>query len=252
MTSTSSSSSSFAPGDDEFKLFHTIDRRLFYLLVLVLQREPAQSLQVVAFWLWLERSRLRRLLVADLLSLPVATVNAAADEAVACLTCAEVDFLGPHYVDLPIHRTILVVDFGGEMSLLRYVLENRIAALHDVAKIVNEVCLRAFEDILAGCGEAEALWRFGMSGIGQGGLWREVLKFGDIVEAVYMQEVGPEKQVLYARLVVQCGSVVERVVGGQNKAKFNINGKHVWARKYVRKPVAPSPPYPPSCSIPKT
>ncbi|MCE3216107.1 hypothetical protein HAX54_004926 [Datura stramonium] len=62
-------------------------------------------------------------------------------------------------------------------------------------------------------------------------------KFGEDVEAVYMQEVTDDEQALYARLVTRTPSVLEAIVDG-GKAKYNINGKHVWARKYVKKPNA--------------
>lgn len=75
-----------------------------------------------------------------------------------------------------------------------------------------------------------------------------------MVEAVYMQEVvAAEDQPLYARLVVPSASVIETVLEGRNRAKFSINGKHVWARKFVRKNhpgVGGSQPSSPSSSSP--
>ncbi|XP_055824393.1 uncharacterized protein LOC129892890 [Solanum dulcamara] len=59
-------------------------------------------------------------------------------------------------------------------------------------------------------------------------------KFGEDVEAVYMQEVPEEEQALYARLVTRSPALLEAIVDG-GKAKYNINGKHVWARKYIKK-----------------
>ncbi|KAL9227116.1 hypothetical protein vseg_002849 [Gypsophila vaccaria] len=64
--------------------------------------------------------------------------------------------------------------------------------------------------------------------------------FGDIIETLYMQEVGENDQSLYARLVVRDARAMEVILCGQGKVKFAINGKHVWARKYVRKnPISP-------------
>jgi hypothetical protein len=57
-----------------------------------------------------------------------------------------------------------------------------------------------------------------------------------------MQEVSAEEQPLYARLVVTSAAVIHSVLQGQSKAKFTINGKHVWARKYVRKNLKSSSP----------
>lgn len=68
-----------------------------------------------------------------------------------------------------------------------------------------------------------------------------------------MQEVNtPGEQALYARLVVRPDSATDVVLNGESKVKFAINGKHVWARKYVRKflrsPSALFPSSPPSQS----
>ncbi|XP_073315820.1 uncharacterized protein [Primulina huaijiensis] len=59
-------------------------------------------------------------------------------------------------------------------------------------------------------------------------------RFGDFIEDLIMQEVGEDEQVLYARMVARSAAVIEPIVGG-NKAKYSINGKHVWARKYVKR-----------------
>ncbi|OWM70147.1 uncharacterized protein LOC116195259 [Punica granatum] len=68
-------------------------------------------------------------------------------------------------------------------------------------------------------------------------------RYGNCFEAIHMQEVSPSEQALYARLVVRSASSIDVVLNGRSKAKFSINGKHVWARKYVRK-VSKSPPGP--------
>ncbi|PQQ18023.1 hypothetical protein Pyn_38891 [Prunus yedoensis var. nudiflora] len=67
-------------------------------------------------------------------------------------------------------------------------------------------------------------------------------KFGDLIDGVFMQEVPAEKQSLYAHLVVPFTSSIPIVLEGKNKAKFFINGKHVWARKYVLKSKSPGEP----------
>ncbi|KDP46151.1 hypothetical protein JCGZ_06662 [Jatropha curcas] len=77
-------------------------------------------------------------------------------------------------------------------------------------------------------------------------------KYGDCIEAIHMQEVLGEDQPLYARLVVYSPTIIHVVLEGKNKAKFSINGKHVWARKYVRKNPRSSlsPPQPASPTSP--
>lgn len=68
--------------------------------------------------------------------------------------------------------------------------------------------------------------------------------YGDCIEAIHMQEVAAGEQPLYARLVVTSSGAMDVILKNKEKAKFSINGKHVWARKYVRKntPLQPSSP----------
>ncbi|CAH8362982.1 unnamed protein product [Eruca vesicaria subsp. sativa] len=62
-------------------------------------------------------------------------------------------------------------------------------------------------------------------------------KFGEVIETILMQEVKDNEQPLFARMVLkmECASKIEEIVSPGNKQKFTIDGKHVWARKYVRK-----------------
>ncbi|VVB00792.1 unnamed protein product [Arabis nemorensis] len=62
-------------------------------------------------------------------------------------------------------------------------------------------------------------------------------KFGEVIEETVMQEVEENEQPLYARMVLKMRYVskMEEIVCGRNRNKYTINGKHVWARKYVRK-----------------
>lgn len=52
-----------------------------------------------------------------------------------------------------------------------------------------------------------------------------------------MQDVLPTEQPLYARLVIRSEAthLIDHFLENNGKVKFSINGKHVWARKYVRK-----------------
>ncbi|XP_010479362.1 PREDICTED: uncharacterized protein LOC104758228 [Camelina sativa] len=61
-------------------------------------------------------------------------------------------------------------------------------------------------------------------------------RFGDVIGAIEMQQVEGE-QPLFAKLVLKpsCALMMEEIVSARFKNKFTINGKHVWARKYVRK-----------------
>ncbi|XP_047325979.1 uncharacterized protein LOC124929618 [Impatiens glandulifera] len=60
-------------------------------------------------------------------------------------------------------------------------------------------------------------------------------RFGEIIEDLIMQDVPLEEQPLYARMLVHSSNEVEKVLGGQNRVRFTINGKHVYGRKYVKR-----------------
>ncbi|KAJ9687189.1 hypothetical protein PVL29_015870 [Vitis rotundifolia] len=59
--------------------------------------------------------------------------------------------------------------------------------------------------------------------------------FGDCVDSVNMEEVSRNRQPLFARLVLRSVSTVDRILNGSSIAKFAINSKHIWARKYERR-----------------
>ncbi|PON62357.1 hypothetical protein PanWU01x14_138820 [Parasponia andersonii] len=63
-------------------------------------------------------------------------------------------------------------------------------------------------------------------------------EFGDCIEAIYMK-VEEKKQALFARVVVKSLEVITRILRSQRLAKFSVNGKDVWVRRYVSKrPIA--------------
>ncbi|KAJ0752877.1 hypothetical protein HanPI659440_Chr09g0329391 [Helianthus annuus] len=60
--------------------------------------------------------------------------------------------------------------------------------------------------------------------------------FGDIIQSLHMQPVEAGTQPLFARIVVRNPSSLKAVIGKDGllgKSKYVINGKHVWARKFV-------------------
>ncbi|XP_024969574.1 uncharacterized protein LOC112508942 [Cynara cardunculus var. scolymus] len=62
--------------------------------------------------------------------------------------------------------------------------------------------------------------------------------FGDFIESIHMHDAGPENQSLYARIVARSLSMARGVIerdGVDGKSKYNINGKHVWARRFVKR-----------------
>ncbi|KAI4379573.1 hypothetical protein MLD38_005853 [Melastoma candidum] len=59
--------------------------------------------------------------------------------------------------------------------------------------------------------------------------------YGECIEALHMQEVPMFEQSLFARVVFRSAGTINRILDPSGKAKFVINGKHVWARKFIPK-----------------
>lgn len=146
----------------EFRTFHNIDRVLYTQLVLNLNRDPVESMHVMAMLLWLEISGHARYLVHKLLSFPGTVINSLADETLLCWTCISCTRCGDDYQcyfssldssnsykEIPLIHSLTKTGLS-----FQFFQENRLNTLHGVTKIFNEVCLRAFDDIaqLAGTG----------------------------------------------------------------------------------------------------
>ncbi|PON41302.1 Rho guanine nucleotide exchange factor [Parasponia andersonii] len=268
---------------EEFNRFHTIDRELYTLLVINLFRDPAESMQVMGMWLWLEQKGFHNV-VKKMLSLPHFLINELADEAVICLTfltsATETPFASYDINDIPLIQCLMEKEIT-----FKFFNDNRPNAAQEVAKIVNDVCVRALSDIMQqaiilenNCSQNHAMvlptasfhsniGRFGLYyGSSSGGTpdlnevsvppddrtmfvtfskgypvfeW-EVREFftrtyGDCIESLYMQEVQPNEQSLFARIVFHSASAIDVILDGLSKAKFTINGKHVWMRKFIPK-----------------
>ncbi|XP_012077535.2 uncharacterized protein LOC105638353 [Jatropha curcas] len=253
-SSSSSSSSTSLVSTEKFKLFHSIDRELYSLLVINLWRDPVESLQILALWLWMERIGYSNV-VKKILSLPSILINELADEAIICLTCINQDQFTSQNSDIPLMQSLMEKEVS-----LKHFHENRFSAIQGVAKIVNEVCIRAVHDIMqqaiernatqkvmtahqptvvVGVPEEERTMFVTFSKGYPVEAWevREFFtrRFGDCIESLHMQEVESQQQSLFARIVFNSPSIIQVILSGLDKAKFNINGKHVWARKFVPK-----------------
>lgn len=284
---------------EDFKLFHTIDRKLYTLLVINLWRDPAETMQIMALWLWLERIGFRNL-IKKMLALPYILVNELADEAVICLNCIRNGLIPSSSSDSnDIH---LLKCFVQKEISLQFFNENREKAAEALMKILNDVCLRALADIMQQAiernnavtqinpadqtqvdfsasssihqpaGTSHQLGIAGSNVVTQS--WNanaeyvvpqddrtmfvtfskgypvhewEVREFfnrtyGNCIESLQMQQVEPNEQSLFARIVFHSASIIDVVLNGMARVKFTINGKHVWMRKFVAKRPKPSLP----------
>ncbi|KAL1330371.1 hypothetical protein HN51_047613 [Arachis hypogaea] len=294
---------------EEFNLFHNIDRQLFTRLVVGLGRDTSESAHVMSFIMWLERKCKDLRMVSNLLNWPDNLLNDLADEVALALNCIESpQFPYSHDKILPLVHNIT----RGTISLL-YLHEIRMEVIPGVTKLLNDVCLRAFTDIIQQVHYENArksmisnaylhppmmyyapsppAWISGGANSsarnddqfnqefkeilaklhltttnaatsnemrqvpaaddrtifmtfskGYPISESEVREFftrahGDIIESLHMQDVQSLEQPLFARMVVrpEAMNTIDTFLEGAGKVKFAINGKHVWARKYVPK-----------------
>lgn len=233
---------------EEFNLFHSIDRSLYTILVMNLLRDPVESMRLVALFLWLERKGFRNCVVR-LLSYPYAVIAQIAEEAEACLSFIDgndhsfASTSSPGGSSIPTMQAIL----GQELSP-GFFHQERPGACEEIDKINSTICRRALADIME---QAVANKASRDSSIDDRTLFITFSKgypvqewevgdfftktYGDCVESVHMQEVQPNEQPLFARIVFRTASIIVGILNGNCRAKFTINGKHAWARKYVPK-----------------
>ncbi|KAK4356688.1 hypothetical protein RND71_025659 [Anisodus tanguticus] len=130
--------------DEDFKRFHTVDRRLYGKLINVLGRDPAESMNVMAFLQWLERVGKDLSFVKMLYDIPSPLLNAVVEEALPCLKYAEVD----KFTENSSHELFLISTMLKHKFTLKYIHDNGEIVIHGVTDILKRVCLRAFDDIV--------------------------------------------------------------------------------------------------------
>lgn len=131
---------------EEFKLFHTTDRRIYARLIIDLKLEPSLCKKIIGFWIWLERS-LRRYFMQGMLCFPDKWLYGLAKEAEICF-----DFLDDEPFSSIVARTnrqqlsympaLISTDF-----CLSFLYTYRDVVKTKVQNIVKDVCEKAFSDI---------------------------------------------------------------------------------------------------------
>jgi len=132
---------------EEFILFHSVDRKLFSRLVVELGRDTNQSTNVMAFLMWIEKkSKICNLVEEILQSCPNVMLNNLVDEVVVILNCIEISHYPNTFVgqsNLPMIQHIL-----SHNLTLEFFHKKRLEVINDVTKLINDVCLIAFQDII--------------------------------------------------------------------------------------------------------
>ncbi|KAK1367542.1 RNA-binding protein Musashi Rbp6 like [Heracleum sosnowskyi] len=255
----------------EFHRFHSIDRRLYLILVRDLLHDPVEAMQAMALWLWLERVGFFNI-VQRILDLHAMLINDLVEEANICL--AFIDnllslILASEAREIPLSQRVIQNNFS-----FQFLQDNQTLAKHEVEKVCNTVCMRAFNDLMEQAilrNEAQMIAgsqqkflvqqtmlsnSFGNSVVpsdertmfvtfskGNPVAEWEVREFftktfGECIESFYMQEVKDMKdQALFARIVFFQSDIIHTILNGASKAKLTINGKHVWMRKFVPKKI---------------
>ncbi|XP_027183743.1 uncharacterized protein LOC113782028 [Coffea eugenioides] len=132
--------------DEQFNVFHSMERQLYSHLIFDLGRDPEQSMQVIGFWMWLELVICtKKDLVIQLLKLPIKELKEVANESVVCLRCMGSEILP--FADGNFELVLLpkLVLQNIRLELLH---EYRLTVINEVRRRVRDVCLRAFKNIL--------------------------------------------------------------------------------------------------------
>lgn len=153
---------------EEFNLFHNIDRQLFIRLVVELGREISESINVMAFLMCIEMISKEFNLVAKILQhWPNVMLNRLADEAVFILDCI---VSSPYPNDCVREKKFpLIQHILHHNATFEFFHEKRLELITDVTKFINEVCIRAFTDIIEhviynGVTEQQELYRANLYG----------------------------------------------------------------------------------------
>ncbi|KAM7265286.1 hypothetical protein ACFE04_002969 [Oxalis oulophora] len=248
---------------EQMNAFHKIERVLYGLLVFSLWRDPAESMNVMTLWIWLETVGFG-CIVNKMLCLPLTLINELAIEAGVCLAVIKNDspFVPNENLDIPLLQSLLEKDIS-----LQFFLQYKLQAIQGMSRAMNEVCMRALSDIMQlairhrtsqsspqPCNVQQPLQSNQNQSIasdnrtmfvtfskGYPVLEGEVRNFfqtiyGDCIESLHMQEVlPPNQQSLFARIIFRSPSTIERILNGRHTVKFSIQGRHVWARKFMPK-----------------
>ncbi|XP_071686874.1 uncharacterized protein [Rutidosis leptorrhynchoides] len=231
-------------------------RELYATLVYDLWRDPIDAIQMIAIWIWLGQAitGLPNRLTLMILTLPSQLINKIGDEALSIWACIDnVHML----LTMNFRLTNILLKKEMPIELFCKYREFSIAGINDVVTVVCANCLKdiwdgaiarnAYMEFLhkkkkSSRDESEPDERTLFVTFSRGypvAEW-EVTKFltglfGDCIESFYMEEVAEGEHALFAKIVLNHTSYVNLVLSGHKTAKFTINGRHVWMRKFIPK-----------------
>ncbi|KAI3807169.1 hypothetical protein L1987_23093 [Smallanthus sonchifolius] len=238
---------------------HSVYRELYAILVYDLWRDPVEAIQMMAIWIWLERMTMTAPdLTRRILSLTSHLIDNVGNEALLCWAC--VDNIGLLFsssvTNFPLMNILLKKDMP-----IEFFREHREVTIAGINEVINCVCATYLKDIWDGAIARNAHMDFSQSVANHERVveiepdertlfatfsrgypvdeWevREFFTrlFGECIESFYMQEVAICEQPLFAKIVLYDTSYIHVILNGGTKAKFTINGKQVWVRKFIPK-----------------
>ena len=164
----------------QLNIFHKVDRQLYCRLVFDLNRDPVQSSQVMALWLWLEkalqsqtRSGSLDLITKSLLPLSDVFLNNFANESVLVLNCVEKESFpfsssntASSSSSSTTTRNFTALRPAPPIPMFRVLIKDnaslelfygiRLRVISGVAEMANKVCARVFKDIMKAATEIKA------------------------------------------------------------------------------------------------
>ncbi|XP_021296152.1 uncharacterized protein LOC110425566 [Herrania umbratica] len=134
---------------EEINAFHTIDRNIFARLVRNLRRDIGESIHVMSFLLWVEHGdNPARNLVSSIQPWSDTLINALAKEAVLCLNCIKSDEFPFNNFKDSNYLIPLIQGLTKNWASLHFFHHNRLRIVPDIIQNIQDVCFRAFGDIL--------------------------------------------------------------------------------------------------------
>ncbi|KAK1427458.1 hypothetical protein QVD17_16144 [Tagetes erecta] len=238
---------------------HSVYRQLYALLVYDLYRDPIEAIQMMAIWIWLEKMiTMSPDLTRRILTVSPHLINSLGNEALLCWAClGNINLLfSCSFTNFPLTNIVLRKEMPVEFFRL-----HRDVTINGINEVIKRVCATCLKDIWDGAIARNAQMAnnyattirpqkvdtqpdertlFITFSRGFPVAEREVREFftrlfGECIESFYMQEVAIGEHPLFAKIVLHNAWYVNSVLSGGTKAKFMINGKQVWMRKFMPK-----------------
>ncbi|KAJ4749320.1 hypothetical protein LUZ62_083725 [Rhynchospora pubera] len=214
--------------------FHKIDRAVYEKFV-AHGLEPGRARNAVALFMWLEeRIDVINQIVQIINPTMIVTLIAETD---AVLHCLQQDDGQSNYIEIP-----MITSLAKNRLDIRYFNYNKDETVRGLAHILDRIGSLLFDDhmyeLLRAYESEEAAVRAGLSAVRPVVPPALAMRWGDCIEKVMMERVPPGGTILpmYGRVVFKTDTYINLLLDGERVSMYNINGRHLWARKYVPTP----------------